>query len=237
MSPRSIGAWTCGVFIERSGRSLSPGAFAARAVKPLVFVLASLPALLLLTGALGLANTTLGPNPVREMLHVTGKTALNLLIITLLASPLRMLTGSLVWQKPRRMLGLFAFGYAMLHFLVYAILELELDLGDLAREISRRPFIIVGTVALLLMLPLAITSTDRMMRRLGRRWQSLHRLVYPIAILGVWHYYWQVKADVREPLLYAGALVVLLGWRYLGRPTTMKMIRRKSTSARAASRE
>jgi sulfoxide reductase heme-binding subunit YedZ len=99
------------------------------------------------------------------------------------------------------------------------VLELELDLGDLAREISRRPFIIVGTVALLAMVPLAVTSTDRMMRRLGRRWQSLHRLVYPIALLGVWHYYWQVKADIREPLLYAAALALLLLWRYRRRWT------------------
>jgi sulfoxide reductase heme-binding subunit YedZ len=193
--------------------------FAERGIKPLVYLLASLPALWLLSGALGLAGQSLGPNPVREMLHVTGKTSLNLLLLTLLVSPLRELTGQSIWQRPRRMLGLFAFGYALLHFVVYAVLELELDLGDLAREISRRPFIIVGTVALLAMVPLAVTSTDRMMRRLGRRWQSLHRLVYPIALLGVWHYYWQVKADIREPLLYAAALALLLLWRYRRRWT------------------
>jgi sulfoxide reductase heme-binding subunit YedZ len=193
--------------------------FAERGIKPLVCLLASLPALWLLSGALGLAGQSLGPNPVREMLHVTGKTSLNLLLLTLLVSPLRELTGQSIWQRPRRMLGLFAFGYALLHFVVYAVLELELDLGDLAREISRRPFIIVGTVALLAMVPLAVTSTDRMMRRLGRRWQSLHRLVYPIALLGVWHYYWQVKADIREPLLYAAALALLLLWRYRRRWT------------------
>jgi len=184
-----------------------------RSLKPVTFFLVSLPAVLLIAGVFGLADRTLGPNPVREMLHVTGKTALNLLMITLLASPLRKLTGQLRWQRPRRMLGLFAFAYALLHFLIYAILELDLDFSDLGREIVRRPFIIVGMVALLALIPLAVTSTNRMMRKLGRRWQTLHQLIYPIAILGVWHYYWQVKADVREPLIYAGLLAALMGYR------------------------
>ncbi len=198
-----------------------------RTMKPAVLLLASLPLMLLLAGAIGVAGQSLGPNPIREMLHVTGKTALNMLMITLMASPLRDITGQLRWQRPRRMLGLFAFGYALLHFLIYAILELDLDFSDLAREISRRPFIIVGTVALLAMIPLAATSTDRMMRRLGRRWSALHRLVYPTALLGVWHYYWQVKADATEPLLYAAALALLLGFRAL----------KKSRAVRAASRD
>jgi len=198
-----------------------------RALKPVIFLLASLPVLLLLAGALGVAGQSLGPNPIREMLHVTGKTALNLLMITLMVSPLREITRQLRWQRPRRMLGLFAFAYALLHFLVYALLELDLDFRDLAREISRRPFIIVGTAALLAMVPLAATSTDRMMRRLGRRWSSLHKLIYPIALLGVWHYYWQVKAALTEPLLYAAALAILLGFRVLQR----------SRVARAANRD
>lgn len=208
-------------------RAMFDRAMFDRVLKPIVFVLASLPLLLLLAGILGVGGQSLGPNPIREMLHVTGKTSLNLLLITLLASPLRKLTGQLRWQRPRRMLGLFAFAYALLHFLIYAILELDLDFSDLAREITRRPFIIVGSIALLAMIPLAVTSTDRMMRRLGRRWTALHRLIYPIAILGVWHYYWQVKADLTLPLLYAGALALLLGFRYLQR----------SRAARAASRD
>lgn len=195
-----------------------------RGIKPVVFLLSSLPLLWLISGAFGLADQSLGPNPVREMLHATGKTALNLLMITLLISPLRAVTGQSLWQRPRRMLGLFSFTYALLHFLIYTGLELDLDFSDLAREISRRPFIIIGMAALLAMLPLAITSTDRMMRRLGRRWQKLHQLVYPIALLAIWHYYWQVKADVREPLLYAAGLALLLGWRFI----------RKSKLARAA---
>ncbi|MFM7395643.1 MAG: sulfite oxidase heme-binding subunit YedZ [Gammaproteobacteria bacterium] len=185
----------------------------ARSLKPIVFVAALIPAALLIAGALGVANQSLGPNPIREMLHVTGKTALNLLMITLMVSPLRAVTGWVAIQGTRRMLGLFSFAYALLHFLIYAMLELDLDFSDLAREIARRPFIIVGFVALLALIPLAVTSTNKMMRKLGRRWQTLHRLIYPITLLGVWHYYWQVKADIREPLIYAAALVILLGFR------------------------
>ena len=182
-------------------------------IKPLVWLGALVPLALIVAGIFDVAGQSLGPNPIREILHVTGKTSLNLLLITLCATPLRELTGQTWWVRPRRLLGLMAFAYALLHFLVYAILELELQLGELGREIARRPYILVGTVALLALIPLAVTSTDRMMRRLGRRWQTLHRLIYPIAALGIWHYYWQVKADIREPLIYLGLLTLLLGWR------------------------
>lgn len=179
----------------------------------ITFVGASVPLMLLIAGVLGIAGQTLGPNPIREMLHMTGKTSLNLLMITLMVSPLRETTGWFALLGIRRMLGLFSFTYALIHFLIYAVLELELDFSDLAREIARRPFIIVGSLALLALIPLAITSTNRMMRKLGRRWQTLHQLIYPVTILAVWHYYWQVKADIREPLIYAGVLGVLLGYR------------------------
>lgn len=195
---------------------------AESSLKPLVFFGACLPTIWLLAGITGFADFTLGPNPIREMLHVTGKTALNLLMITLLVSPLRQLTGWVALQKPRRMLGLFAFTYALLHFLIYAVLELDLDFSDLGREIVRRPFIIVGSIALLALVPLAATSTDRMMRRLGCRWQRVHQLIYPITLLAIWHYYWQVKADIREPVLYALGFLLLIGirvWRgRIGRP-------------------
>ena len=184
-----------------------------RWLKSLTFVSASVPLMLLIAGVLGIAGQTLGPNPIREMLHMTGKTSLNLLMITLMVSPLRETTGWIALLGIRRMLGLFSFAYALMHFLIYAVLELDLDFSDLAREIARRPFIIVGSVALLALIPLAITSTNRMMRKLGRRWQTLHQLIYPITILAVWHYYWQVKADIREPLIYAAALGALLGYR------------------------
>jgi len=196
-----------------TARNVSARSKAERALKTLVFIGASIPVVLLLAGIAGVAGQSLGPNPIREMLHVTGKTSLNLLMITLMVTPTRIVTGWVALQAVRRTLGLFAFAYAVLHFLIYAVLELDLDFSDLSREIVRRPFIIVGMIALLALIPLAVTSTNRMMRKLGRRWQTLHRLIYPIAILGVWHYYWQVKADIREPLIYAGILAVLLGYR------------------------
>ena len=111
------------------------------------------------------------------------------------------------------MLGLFAFFYAVVHFSVYLVLDLELNWSTLGADITKRPYITIGFTALVLLIPLAATSTNGMMRRLGRRWVSLHRLVYVIAILGVWHFYWQVKRDVREPLIYAGILALLLLYR------------------------
>jgi len=101
----------------------------------------------------------------------------------------------------------------LLHFTIYVVLDLELNFATLGTDIAKRPYITIGFGALLLLIPLAVTSTNGMMRRLGRRWQSLHRLVYLIAILGVWHFYWQVKRDVREPLIYAAILAALLGYR------------------------
>jgi len=128
-------------------------------------------------------------------------------------SPVRELTGLPQLLRLRRMLGLFAFFYAALHFTIYLVLDLELNFRVLGADIVKRPYITVGFTALLLLLPLALTSTNGMMRRLGRRWQSLHRLVYVIAVLAVWHFYWQVKRDVREPLIYAGVLALLLLYR------------------------
>lgn len=114
------------------------------------------------------------------------------------------------------MLGLFAFFYATLHFSVYALLDLGLDWSFLAEDIAKRPYITVGFTAWLLLVPLALTSTHAMMRRLGRRWKQLHRLVYVVGVLGVVHFYWLVKADVREPLIYAVILAVLLASRARG---------------------
>ncbi len=111
------------------------------------------------------------------------------------------------------MVGLFAFFYASLHFAVYVVLDLDLNWHMVGADIVKRPYITVGFTALMLLIPLALTSTNRMMRRLGRRWSRLHRLVYVIAVLGVWHFYWQEKIDVRQPLLYAAVLAVLLGYR------------------------
>jgi sulfoxide reductase heme-binding subunit YedZ len=183
--------------------------------KPLVFIASLLPLAWLLCGALGWFGFTLGADPVKKLEHVCGKTALNLLLLTLAVSPVRELAGLPQLLRLRRMLGLFAFFYVVVHFTIYLVLDLELNFHVLGADIAKRPYITIGFTALLLLLPLALTSTNAMMRRLGRRWQSLHRLVYPIAVLGVWHFYWQVKRDVREPLIYAGILAVLLAYRVL----------------------
>ncbi|MET0293041.1 MAG: protein-methionine-sulfoxide reductase heme-binding subunit MsrQ [Steroidobacteraceae bacterium] len=164
-------------------------------------------------GALGLWDASLGADPVREIIHRCGKTALNLLLITLCVTPIRQLTHWNDVQRFRRMLGLFAFFYAVLHFVAYAWLDQRLDWSAIGEDILKRPYITIGLLALLLLVPLAATSTHAMMRRLKRRWQTLHYLIYPIAILGVWHFWWQVKKDIREPLIYAAILAVLLGWR------------------------
>jgi sulfoxide reductase heme-binding subunit YedZ len=188
--------------------------------KPLLFGACLVPFAWALGGVLassGLLQSSslldLGADPVRKVLGIVGKTTLNLLLITLAVTPLRQLTGNANLLRLRRMLGVFAFFYACLHFLVYVGPFQAFNWDDIVKDIVKRPYITLGFTALLLLIPLAVTSTNAMMRRLKRRWQVLHRLIYPIAILGVWHYWWQVKKDIREPLIYAAILAALLGWR------------------------
>jgi sulfoxide reductase heme-binding subunit YedZ len=183
--------------------------------KPLVFVAGIAPLLWMICGAFGWFGASLGADPVKKLEHECGKTALNFLLITLSVTPVRNVLSLPQLLRLRRMLGLFAFFYAVVHFTVYLVLDLELNWSTLGADIAKRPYITIGFGALLLLIPLAATSTNGMMRRLGRRWTSLHRLVYVIAILGVWHFYWQVKRDVREPLIYAGILALLLLYRLL----------------------
>ena len=183
-----------------------------RVIKPVVFVLCSLPLLVLVLQAFGIAGS-LGANPVEKIQDTLGEWGLRLLLITLAVTPLRDWFNA-PWLIPlRRMLGLFAFTYVLLHFLTWLILDQGLYWPGILPDIAKRPFITIGFAALLLLIPLAVTSTNAMMRRLGKRWKSLHRLIYIIVPLGVWHYWWQVKADIREPLIYATILAVLLGWR------------------------
>ena len=182
-----------------------------RRTKPLIFLLCALPALGMLAGALGYYS--LGANPIETLQDTFGIWGLRLLVLTLAITPLRDWTGQAALIALRRMLGLFAFFYLSLHFLTWLVLDQGLYWDGIVRDIAKRPYITIGFAALLMLVPLAITSTRGMMRRLGRRWQQLHRLIYPIAILGVWHFWWQVKADYREPLTYAALLVLLLGWR------------------------
>jgi sulfoxide reductase heme-binding subunit YedZ len=181
--------------------------------KPLVFVAGLAPLAWMICGALQLFGASLGADPVKKLEHECGKTALNFLLLTLSVTPVRTLAGLPQLLRLRRMLGLFAFFYAVVHFSVYLVLDLELNFPLVGADIVKRPYITVGFTALLLLIPLAVTSTNGMMRRLGRRWQSLHRLIYVIAALAVWHFYWQVKRDVREPLLYLSVLALLLGYR------------------------
>jgi sulfoxide reductase heme-binding subunit YedZ len=177
-------------------------------------LLCSLPLAWLAARVLALAGLGLGANPIDELQDRLGEWGLRLLLATLCVTPL-----AVSLRKPwllgvRRMLGLFAFTYLVLHFLTWLVLDQWFDLGAIAADIVKRPYITVGFTAFLLLVPLAVTSTAGWMRRLGRRWHRLHRLVYPAAILGCVHFWWQVKADWREPAVYAAVLAVLLGWRW-----------------------
>jgi sulfoxide reductase heme-binding subunit YedZ len=182
-------------------------------VKPAIWLACLAPLLIIAAGIAGVGSVGLTADPIKETLHRLGRTALNLLFITLCVTPLKDLLRRPHLLRVRRLLGLFAFSYALLHFLVYAALDLRLDFGRIAAELVKRPYILVGFSALLALLPLACTSTAAMMRRLGRRWSKLHRLVYPIALLAVWHFWWQVKADITQPALYSLGLALLLGYR------------------------
>jgi sulfoxide reductase heme-binding subunit YedZ len=188
--------------------------------KPLLFAACLVPLLWAVGGVLAgsglLPQWTwlgLGADPVRKVLGIFGKTILNLLMLTLAVTPLRQISGNANLIRLRRMLGVFAFFYACLHFLTYVGPYQSLSWDAIVKDIYKRPYITVGFSALLMLIPLAVTSTNAMMRRLKRRWQKLHRLVYVIAIFGVWHYWWQVKQDISEPQIYAVILAVLLGWR------------------------
>lgn len=163
----------------------------------------------------GIVTDSLGANPIEAVTRGLGDWALRLLLITLAVTPLRRLTGLPWLLRLRRMLGLFAFFYATLHMLTYVWLDQFFDWGFILKDIVKRPFITVGFIGFVLLIPLAATSTNAMMRRLGRNWSRLHKAVYAIGVLAVLHFWWMVKADVREPALYAGILAVLLGLRLI----------------------
>ncbi|NIR59454.1 MAG: sulfoxide reductase heme-binding subunit YedZ [Gammaproteobacteria bacterium] len=183
------------------------GASSGRLLKPALFAACLVPLAAL---AWALYVDRLGANPIDEIADRTGEWTLRLLLVTLAVTPVRRLTG---WRWPmrlRRMLGLFAFFYASLHFTTYIALDQFFLWGEILRDVIKRPFITVGFTAFVLLIPLAATSTKGMMRRLGRHWRRLHRLVYVIALLGVMHYLWLVKADLRTPLIYATLLALLM---------------------------
>jgi methionine sulfoxide reductase heme-binding subunit len=177
------------------------------ASKPLFFSVCLLPLAWLIWDTL---HDQLGTDPVAQLEHRSGLWALRLLLATLAITPLRRLTGRAELVRFRRMLGLFAFFYACVHLTIYLVVDLGGYWSQLLTEIVKRPYITVGFTAWLLLVPLALTSTRGMMRRLGRQWQRLHRLVYPIALLAVLHFLWLVKADHREPLAYLAILAGLM---------------------------
>ena len=184
-----------------------------RATKPLLFASALLPFSHLLWGAL--ANT-LGANPAEALIRGTGDWVLRFLCLTLAITPLREWTGWHALARLRRMFGLFAYFYGVTHFLCYAWLDMGLDLGDIIRDIPKRPFILVGSLAMLLMTPLAATSFNRAIKALGaKRWKRLHQLVYAIVLLGLLHFFWMRagKNDFGEWSVYALLVAGLLGWR------------------------
>ena len=176
----------------------------------------------------------LGANPVETITHETGEWTLRLLLVTLAITPLRHLTGWVWLTRLRRMLGLFAFFYLMLHFTTYAVLDASLDLAYVIEDVADRLYITAGFAAFVMLVPLAATSTNTMVRRLGPvRWRRLHRLVYAAGVCGVLHYLWLVKADLREPLVYAGILAVLLAARLPVIVEWMRARRSKGTGRRA----
>lgn len=180
-------------------------------VKALVFLAALVPLGVIAAAA---ARGALGSNPVEALLHHFGEWALRLMLVTLAVTPLRRLTGWSQAVRLRRMLGLFAFFYAVLHLAVYVVLDRSLLIEEVLDDLTGRPYVIAGFAAFVLLVPLAATSTNAMVRRLGgRRWRRLHRIVYVAAAGGVVHFWWLVKADVREPLVYAALLALLLALR------------------------
>ena len=201
-------------------------------LKPLVFILCSIPLVQLAYQAY---TGDLGANPIETITRFTGSWALIFLLTSLAVTPLRRITGRNDLIKLRRMLGLFAFFYASLHFATYLGLDLFFDFRAIGNDIVKRPYITAGFLAFVVMISLAITSTAGMIRRLGKRWLLLHRLVYLAAIAGVIHFYWLVKADIRRPAQYGAVLALLLGFRLVvkwrSRVTAKIAIRSRSANS------
>lgn len=212
-------AWTSAAISEpRAGarpRSVVDRALLHPLAKPVAFVCACLPLAWLVWGAFA---DTLGPNPAEALIRSGGDWTLRFLCLTLAVTPLREISGWQALARFRRMVGLSTFCYGLLHFLCYAWLDKNFDLSDVVIDIGKRPFILVGTAALLTMLPLALTSFNRAIKWLGpRRWRLLHRLVYATAGLALLHFFWMRagKNDFAEVAVYAAVISLLLGWRLL----------------------
>ncbi|HEX9143069.1 MAG TPA: protein-methionine-sulfoxide reductase heme-binding subunit MsrQ [Candidatus Binatia bacterium] len=181
-----------------------------RWIRVALFVIGLVPFAQLIYNAL---TNNLGANPIDAITRHTGSWALILLLVTLSVTPLRKIFSWNGLVKYRRMLGLFAFFYAALHFTTFLVLDHFFDFNAILKDIMKRPYVTAGFTGFVLMIPLVITSTAGMIRRLGKRWQQLHRLIYITAAAGVIHFYWLVKADIRRPVQYGFVLILLLGYR------------------------
>ena len=179
-------------------------------VKPIAFVICLIPLFMLVWDGF---HDALGANPIEKITHRTGDWSLRFLLITLTITPLRKIFGWKQLVRLRRMFGLFAFFYVCIHFSIYIVFDHFFDVNEIAKDIVKRPYVTVGFTAFLLLIPLAITSTNKMMKRMGKSWKQLHQLVYVIAVLGILHYLWLVKADVLQPVMHAIILLILLSIR------------------------
>jgi sulfoxide reductase heme-binding subunit YedZ len=195
---------------------MTRAALITRVVKPVLFVLAPVP---LAYAVARLANGSVEGDQVKFLQHVTGDTVLACLLLTLSVTPLRRLSGWNELIRVRRLLGLTAFWYALIHFVSYVVFDHSLSLRDIGSDIIEHPWVLVGFTSLILLLPLAVTSTKGWIRRLGgKRWNRLHRLIYPATAAGLIHYFWLVKKDVSDPIYWAAALLVVLALRFVRRP-------------------
>ena len=202
-------------------------------VRPLVFVAACLPLAWIATALASDAmrgTRFLGSNPIKEAEHMLGEWTLRFLMLALFVTPLRQLIGWNWLQRYRRMLGLFAFAYVCVHLSTWAVLDVELDWGDIVKDLTKRWYIMIGMAGFLLMLPLAVTSTAAMVKRLGKRWVTLHKLIYVIVVLGTIHFFMAVKKDIGDPIIYALIFAALFGWRIY-----MVVRRRRGAVSAAAS--
>ncbi|MFZ2449969.1 MAG: protein-methionine-sulfoxide reductase heme-binding subunit MsrQ [Methylovulum miyakonense] len=180
-------------------------------VKAIIFLLALIPFIRLVIGGI---TDGLGANPIEKITRSTGYWMLTLIMVTLTITPLRKLTGWHWLTRTRRLLGLSAFFYVCLHFLTYLVLDQFFDWDSIIKDIIKRPYITIGFPSFLLLIPLAVTSNNAMIKKLGgKRWRCLHRLVYAVAVGGVVHYWWLVKKDLTNPVIFAAVLAVLLGFR------------------------
>ena len=186
--------------------------------KPSVFILSTVPFIII---AYKIFLNKLGPEPIKEITHHTGEWALLFIIFTLAMSPLKQITNMNIWISMRRMLGLFVFFYASLHMLTYVGLDYRFDINEISKDILTKRFIFVGFAAWLLLIPLALTSSKKMMNILKHYWKKIHRLIYLIALLGVTHFIWLVKKDITEPLIYLLIILFLLAFRVKFKKTNL----------------